>query len=207
TADKPPLAKRPHSSRSLSSTFAKYGIESRADVRHSSFPTLPPILARTASRSSRSSPLNSKSGTFKHPSTPPVHATSECRPSSTKPFLPHLCIYELSTYADQPSRIDAVAAAKCGWMNDGKDRLVCRTCKVSQVLAGRDAMTRETGKKDMHKEGCPWKTRHCDGVYHFVRRNSVYRVPLQPPSFTARDLRTTAVALDPMVSKIAIKHP
>lgn len=144
TADKPPLAKRPHSSRSLSLTFAKYGIESRADVRHSSFPTLPPILARTASRSSRSSPLNSKSGTFKHPSTPPVHATSECRPSSTKPFLPHLCIYELSTYADQPSRIDAVAAAKCGWMNDGKDRLVCRTCKVSQVLAGRDAMTRET---------------------------------------------------------------
>ncbi|KAI6094873.1 hypothetical protein EDD16DRAFT_800190 [Pisolithus croceorrhizus] len=51
----------------------------------------------------------------------------------------------------------------------------------------------------MHKEGCLWKTRQRD--------DSVDRVPLQSPSVTARDLRTTAVALDPIVFKNTIQHP
>ncbi|KAI6113401.1 hypothetical protein EV401DRAFT_186544 [Pisolithus croceorrhizus] len=52
---------------------------------------------------------------------------------------------------------------------------------------------------EMHKEGCLWKTRQRD--------DSVDRVPLQSPSVTARDLRTTAVALDPIVFKNTIQHP
>ncbi|KAI6013371.1 zf-C3HC-domain-containing protein [Pisolithus microcarpus] len=222
TADRPPLAKRPRASHSPYSTLAKYGIESRADIRHSSSPSisdtidlskcaphLTAILTRTASRTSQSSPSNSKAATFKHPSAPPVQATSEYRPSSTQSFLSRLATYKLATYANKPSQIDAVAAAKCGWINDGKDRLVCGICNVSWVLAGRDGMTKEAANAlvekqraslvGMHKEGCPWKTRQCD--------DSVYRVPLQSPSLTAREIMTTAIALDPIVSKIAIKHP
>ncbi|KAI6102171.1 C3HC zinc finger-like-domain-containing protein [Pisolithus sp. B1] len=222
TADRPPLAKRPHVSRSLYSTLAKYGIESRADTRHyaspnisdtidlsKSAPHLTAILARTASRSSQNSSSNSKTVTFKHPSAPPFHAASEYRPSSTQFFLSRLATFKLATYANKPSQIDAVAAAKCGWINDGKDRLVCGICNVSWVLAGRDGMTKEAANAlvekqraslvEMHKEGCPWKSRQCD--------DSVYRVPLQSPSFTARELRTTAIALDPIVSNIVIKHP
>ncbi|KAI6155701.1 C3HC zinc finger-like-domain-containing protein, partial [Pisolithus tinctorius] len=221
-ADKPPLAKRPNPSRSFYSTLAKYGIESRTETKHTSSPDisntinlstsaphLAAILARTASRSSQSSPSNQKTITFNHSSAPPVHATSEYRPSSTQSFLSRLATYKLSTYANKPPQIDAVAAAKRGWVNDGKDRLVCGICDVSWVLAGRDGMTKEAANAliekqrvslvDMHKDGCPWKTRQCE--------DSVYRVPLQPPSFTARDLRITAVALDSIISKIAIKHP
>ncbi|KAI6025259.1 hypothetical protein BKA83DRAFT_3367838 [Pisolithus microcarpus] len=49
----------------------------------------------------------------------------------------------------------------------------------------------------MHKKGCPSKS----------RQHSIHRVPLQAPSFTAHDLRTTATALGAIMSKIAIKHP
>ncbi|KAF8273237.1 hypothetical protein EI94DRAFT_1716198 [Lactarius quietus] len=53
------------------------------------------------------------------------------RPSSTQSLLECLATYKLNTYANKPSAIDAVAAAKRGWVNDGKDRLVCGICKVS----------------------------------------------------------------------------
>ncbi|KAI6034814.1 zf-C3HC-domain-containing protein [Pisolithus marmoratus] len=204
------------------STLAKYGIESRADIRHSSSsdisntidlsksaPHLAAILARTASRTSQSSPPIQKTVTFKHPSAPPLNAASDYRPSSTQSFLSRLATYKLSTYANKPPQIDAVAAAKCGWINDGKDRLVCGICDMSWVIAGRDGMTKEAANAlvekqraslvEMHKEGCPWKTTQCD--------DSVYRVPLQSPSLTARDMRTTAVVLGPIISNIAIKHP
>ncbi|KAI6102157.1 hypothetical protein F5141DRAFT_1204549 [Pisolithus sp. B1] len=153
TADKPPLAKRPHisRSRSLYSTLAKYGTESRADARHSSLPTLPPILARTASC-----------------------LLKVCRPIRNQVWMDerrkgHVGMWEAQRVA---------GASRTVWYDQGNRRAFL---------------------VDMHKEGCPWKTRHCD--------DSVYRVPPQPPSFTARDLRTTAVALDPIVSKFAIKHP
>ncbi|KAI6160162.1 hypothetical protein EDD17DRAFT_1605511 [Pisolithus thermaeus] len=51
----------------------------------------------------------------------------------------------------------------------------------------------------MEPKGCPWKMRQCD--------DSVYSVSLESSNFTARDLRTTAVAPGPIASKIAIKHP
>ncbi|KAI6160154.1 hypothetical protein EDD17DRAFT_838033 [Pisolithus thermaeus] len=132
-ADKPPLAKRLHISRSLYSPLANYGIESCADIKHSSShknvgsisdaidlsksaPHLTAILVHTASRSSRSSPSNSKTGTFRYPSALLVHATSEYRPSSTKSFPSPFATYKLAKYANQPSQINAVAAAKCGWI-------------------------------------------------------------------------------------------
>ncbi|KAI6165566.1 zf-C3HC-domain-containing protein [Pisolithus thermaeus] len=206
SGDRPPLAKRPHISHSLYSTLAKYGIDTSGTIDLSKrAPHLTSILSRAVSRSSQ----NPKSVAFKHPSTPTVHATSDYRPSSTQSFLSRLATYKLATYANKPSQIDAVAAAKCGWINDGKDRLVCGICNVSWMLAGRDGMTKEAANAlvekqraslvEMHKEGCPWKARQCDDF--------VYRVPLQSPGFMARELRTTAIALDPIVSKIVIKHP
>lgn len=79
--------------------------------------------------------------------TPPSNfSEAEYRPSSTPSFLSRLSTYKLATYANKPTAIDAVAAAKCGWVNDGKDRLVCNICNVSWVVAGREGMTRDAGK-------------------------------------------------------------
>ncbi|KAN0132929.1 hypothetical protein V8E53_009294 [Lactarius tabidus] len=83
-------------------------------------------------------------------------ASYEYRPSSTQSLLERLATYKLDTYANKPSTIDAVAAAKCGWVNDGKDRLVCGICKVTWVLAGREGMNWDT-------DSCPWKKRQYDG--------------------------------------------
>ena len=53
-------------------------------------------------------------------------------------LLERLATYKLNTYTNKPCAIDAVAAAKCGWVNDGKERLVYGLCKVSSVLAGQE---------------------------------------------------------------------
>ncbi|KAI6104628.1 hypothetical protein EDD16DRAFT_1714562 [Pisolithus croceorrhizus] len=154
-----------------------------------------------------------------YPSAPPVHAMSEHRsPPTTEPFLSRLATYKLAACANKPSQVDAAAAAKGGWINDRKDWLVCGICNVSWVLAGRDVMIKETSRKRsahfaanalvkkqrvyfvaMDTKGCPCKMRQCDA--------SGYRVSLESSNLTARDLRTTAVALDPVAPKIAINHP
>ena len=71
------------------------------------------------------------------------------RPSSTTSFLARLATYKLSTYSSKPSQVDAVAASKAGWTNEGKERLVCGLCKASWVLAPRDEMSREAGKRSI----------------------------------------------------------
>lgn len=120
---------------SLNSTTDKHDISKSA-------PHLAAILARAASHSK-----NKGTTHFAYPSTPAsASLASDYRPSSIQSFLSRLSTYKLSTYANKPSQIDAVAAAKCGWLNDGKDRLVCGICDVSWVVAGRDGMTREAGK-------------------------------------------------------------
>ncbi|KAF9234113.1 zf-C3HC-domain-containing protein [Melanogaster broomeanus] len=210
--DRPTPSKRPHLTRSLYSTLAKYGVKSRKDPKPSpdaekidvskSAPHLAAILARSASRSKQALSL-------KHPSAPPAHSASEYRPSSTQSFLSRIATYKITTYTNKPPQIDAVAAAKCGWINDGKDRLVCGVCDVSWILAGREGMNRDAANAlvekqrvslvEMHKDGCPWKTRQCD--------SSIYRVPLQSPAAMVRELRTTALLLEPMVANVAVKHP
>ena len=71
---------------------------------------------------------------------------TEYRPSSIVSFLSRLSTFKLSSYANKPLLIDAVAASKCGWMNTGKDRLACGICGASWVVAGRDGMSRDAGK-------------------------------------------------------------
>ncbi|KAG2361786.1 C3HC zinc finger-like-domain-containing protein [Suillus spraguei] len=210
--ERPTAPKRPHMTRSLYSTLAKYGIQSKMpkppidstpdkhDISKAA-PHLAAILARAK---------NKGATPFAHPSLPASASfTSEYRPSSTQSFLSRLSTYKLTTYANKPPQIDAVAAAKCGWTNDGKDRLVCGICDVSWVVAGRDGMTREAANAlvekqrmqlvEMHKDGCPWRTRQCD--------SSIYRVPLQAPAAMARDIKSNALALEPLLTDVMIKHP
>ncbi|KAI9000613.1 zf-C3HC-domain-containing protein [Trametes punicea] len=208
--------KRLRTARSIYSTLAKYGIKKdtkpqspSGDLEHLSktAPHLAAILARTASRTRKVLPFRfgqaAKSTITSSPS------ASEYRPSSTTSFLSRLSTYKLSTYGNKPPAIDAVAAAKCGWINDGKDRLVCGICSVSWVVASRDGMTREAANAlvekqraqlvEAHKDGCPWKTRQCD--------DSIYHVPLQAPLATIRDIKTRAIALDTVIQGVQIKHP
>ncbi|KAG6329531.1 hypothetical protein ID866_9560 [Astraeus odoratus] len=82
---------------------------------------------------------------------------------------------------------------------------MCGICNVSWVLAAREGMNREATSVlvekqrvslvEMHK-GCPWKTRQCD--------SNLYRVPMRLRSAMASDLRTTAIALDDIVSNVVI---
>ncbi|KAG1851577.1 C3HC zinc finger-like-domain-containing protein [Suillus subalutaceus] len=209
--ERPTAPKRPHMTRSLYSTLAKYGIQTnipkppidtldKHDISKAA-PHLAAILARSKSKGATP---------FAYPSLPAsASLASEYRPSSTQSFLSRLSTYKLATYANKPPQIDAVAAAKCGWINDSKDRLVCGICDVSWVVAGRDGMTREAANAlvekqriqlvEMHKDGCPWRTRQCD--------SSIYRVPLQAPAVMARDIKSNALALEPLLTDVVIKYP
>lgn len=208
--------KRPHLVHTLYSTLAKYGIKTKdsapatsSDVRTadlSKTPHLAAILARAAAKTRKALPSK-----FRAPTSVSSNSTAsyEYRPSSTQSLLERLATYKLNTYANKPSAIDAVAAAKCGWVNDGKDRLVCGICKASWVLAGREGMNRDAASVlvekqrvqlvDMHKDGCPWKKRQCDA--------DVYRIPLSSPAAMAKEIKTRARTLESILEGIEIKHP
>ncbi|EKM58236.1 uncharacterized protein PHACADRAFT_182602 [Phanerochaete carnosa HHB-10118-sp] len=233
SSETPPPSKRAKLSRSLYSTLSKYGIKkgskeptqiSRLDSLSKTAPHFVSILNRAATKTRKSIP-------FKPGHTPSLSllsapsTASEYRPSSTASFLSRLSSYKLTTYANKPASIDAVAAAKCGWVNEGKDRLVCGICGVSWVIAnshgmGRDAATAliekmRTNLVEMHKDGCPWKFKQCEGKLKITRpanitncrKDSIYRVPLQTPSVTTRELKARAAKLDLVVKNIQIKHP
>ncbi|KAI0661604.1 zf-C3HC-domain-containing protein [Cubamyces menziesii] len=216
TLARPPPPKRLRTARSIYATLAKYGIKKDAkqstptsdlDKLSKAAPRLAAIVARTASRTSKGLPF--RLGQITKTPLKASQSTSEYRPSSTASFLARLSTYKLATYGNKPSAIDAVAAAKCGWVNDGKDRLVCGICGVSWVVANRTGMTREAANAlvekqraqlvEAHKDGCPWKTRQCD--------DSIYHIPLQAPLATIRDVKSRAVVLDSVMQGVEIKHP
>ncbi|OSD06443.1 zf-C3HC-domain-containing protein [Trametes coccinea BRFM310] len=216
TLTRPPPPKRLRTARSIYSTLVKYGIKKDSKPQAPSgdleslsktAPHLAAILSRTASRTRKALPF--RLGQATKPTLAASPSASEYRPSSTASFLARLSTYKLSTYGNKPSAIDAVAAAKCGWVNDGKDRLVCGICGVSWVVASRDGMTREAANAlvekqrvqlvEAHKDGCPWKTRQCD--------DSIYHVPLQAPLATIRDIKSRAIILDTVMQGVEIKHP
>ncbi|KAG6918649.1 hypothetical protein DXG01_012768 [Tephrocybe rancida] len=213
---RPTPPKRTHTIRSLYSTLAKYGIKGKETQQESSHapieaspttskstPHLSAILARAATRTRKALPFKFSS------STPPLPPTADYRPSSLPAFLARLSTFKLSTYANKPSVIDAVAASKCGWINDGKDRLVCGLCRSSWVVAGRDRMNKDAANAllekqrvslvDAHKDGCPWKTRQCD--------STIYCILLQSPATMVSEIKASAMALDPWVRNIEMKHP
>ncbi|KAJ8086875.1 hypothetical protein PM082_005700 [Marasmius tenuissimus] len=229
--DEQPPRKKLLLSQSIYSTLTKYGIKSKeADSSKGplrnftslskSAPHLSAILTRAATRTRERLSKSSSPG-------PSVSTTADYRPSSIPSFLNRLSTFKLSTYGNKPPQIDAVAASKCGWTNDGKDRLVCGICGVSWVVAGREGMSREAANAliekqrqqlvDAHKSGCPWKTRQCNGVCHFSivqstmltfrYKDLIYRIPLQSPAATVRELKTNASILDPILQSVEIKHP
>ncbi|EIW84066.1 zf-C3HC-domain-containing protein [Coniophora puteana RWD-64-598 SS2] len=234
-----PPTKRPHIAHSLYATLAKYGIRSKQQTHQpqasSSFldisksaPHLSAILSRAASRAGlRTFPAPSatssvSAASFRSPSAANAISsgrgpssvfapaiTAEYRPSSLDSLLARLATFKLATYPSKPTQIDAAAAARAGWVNAGKDRLVCGLCGAAWVVAPRTGMSRDAGNAlverqriglvSNHKDGCPWKKRQSDP--------SVYRVPLQSPAAMARTIRDMAVRLAPLVNDAIVKHP
>jgi hypothetical protein len=45
-------------------------------------------------------------------------------PDSRTDFLARLHTFKLVSYSSKPPQIDAVAAARCGWFNEGTSRLI-----------------------------------------------------------------------------------
>ncbi|KAF8266698.1 hypothetical protein EI94DRAFT_1802757 [Lactarius quietus] len=124
-------------------------------------------------------------------------------------------------YANKPSAIDAVAAAKCGWVKDGKDRLMNHDAGTSRSncleaqgrfkhlvpLRSEQAFSWRSNAAysgtaewiDMHKDGCPWIKRQCNA--------DVYRIPLSSPAAMAKEIMTRARSSESMLEDIVIKHP
>ncbi|CAE6416321.1 unnamed protein product [Rhizoctonia solani] len=132
------------------------------------------------------------------------------RPSSASDFLERLATFKLSTYRDKPAAIDAVAAARCGWRNEGgRDRLACNVCGAAWIVGNATGMTREaasaliarhvTSLVQNHKNSCPWRLRQCDP--------SIYRLPLRGSSALVRDITKRAASLPRTVERVLIKHP
>ncbi|KAN0132964.1 hypothetical protein V8E53_009329, partial [Lactarius tabidus] len=164
--------KRPHLVHTLYSTLAKYGIKTKESAPSLISPNthLDAILSRAAAKTRKAFPNKFRSPT---PMGSSPTASYEYRLSSTQNLLERLATYKLNTFANQLSAIDAITTAKYGRANDGKDRLVCGICKVSRVFAGREGINRDAASLlvekqrvqsiEMHKDGCPWKKRRCDG--------------------------------------------
>ncbi|KAF8311966.1 hypothetical protein DL93DRAFT_2082617 [Clavulina sp. PMI_390] len=95
------------------------------------------------------------------------------RPTSASDFLARLSTFKLATYRDKPRAIDAVFAARCGWRNDGVDRLVCEWCLATWIVGTTAGLSRDAANTLVerhrvamtasHKENCPWRTRQCEG--------------------------------------------
>ncbi|OBZ72050.1 hypothetical protein A0H81_07767 [Grifola frondosa] len=219
--DRPSPPKRLRTARSIYATLAKYGIKKDPKpIPTNDFaqlsktaPHLAAILSRTATRTRKALPFQlghvpAKSSLTASPS------TSDYRPSSTASFLTRLATYKLSTYANKPPAIDAVAAAKCGWVNDGKDRLLCGICGVSWVVAGKDGMSRDAANTlvekqrvslvDMHKNGCPWKTRQCDGTFGHDSANQVESDYIGLSAARCRDQTSSGEAFTSLVTRTIV---
>ncbi|EMD31351.1 hypothetical protein CERSUDRAFT_119917 [Gelatoporia subvermispora B] len=211
-AERPSPPKRTRTvGRSIYSTLAKYGIKKdtktpkvKEEVERLSktAPHMAAILARSASRVRKPVPAT----LLGH--APPT-LSAEYRPSSVASFLTRLATFQLPTYSNKPPAIDAVAAAKCGWTNDGKDRLVCNICNVSWVVADTRGMARDAANTlvekqraqlvGVHKDGCPWKVKQCD--------DNIYRIPLQTPHTMAKEIKSRALTLEPLLEGVQVKHP
>ncbi|KIY51204.1 zf-C3HC-domain-containing protein [Fistulina hepatica ATCC 64428] len=224
---KPPM-KRTHTARSLQSTLAKYGISRKTSCvsQHDnvqvpcllaicrrilkpsekvsqSTPRLTALLSRAAARTRKVLPL------FSNSSPDTTSPEAEYSPSSVDLFLSRLATFKLTTYANKPSSVDAVAAARCGWINEGKDRLLCKICYASWVVASTAGMSRDaantllekqrTNLVEIHKVHCPWRAEQCDP--------SIYCIPLQSPAAMVRTLRNNALQLEEPLRDVDANHP
>ncbi|KAF8529869.1 C3HC zinc finger-like-domain-containing protein [Gautieria morchelliformis] len=201
--DRPSPSKRANGS--IYGSLAKYGITSRSSspTKPTSTPKLTALLSRARSKRKTNVPLIPQHTT-------PSSSIPEYSPGSTEAFLQRLSTYSFSTYSSKPPQIDAVAASKAGWANEGgKDRLYCSICRVGWVVAGRGGLNKDAANSlvekqrqslvEMHKEGCPWRVRQCDPL--------VYRIPLKSPTNLARQIIARAAELEPILEGIAIRHP
>ncbi|KAI0029345.1 C3HC zinc finger-like-domain-containing protein [Vararia minispora EC-137] len=209
--DRPSPPKRQNTIKSLYSTLSKYGVKIKSSdgafdastassIGLSKTPRLAAILSRAGTKTRKALPLTRRLS---------ARSTSDYRPSSTSSFLMRLETFKLNTYSNKPSEIDAVAASKCGWINEGKDRLLCGICGVSWVVVSREKMSRDAAntlvKKqqaqlvDNHKGGCPWRTRQCDA--------DVYRIQLSSTTAMAKDIKSRALQLEPLLENVEVKHP
>ncbi|KAL1660892.1 C3HC zinc finger-like-domain-containing protein [Schizophyllum commune] len=185
--ERPPPPKRTNTSSSFLSTLSRYGIMSKSKSK---------ILSRAKS-------------TFKPSTTTSAAPHAAYRPSSVTSFLERLATFKIATYSGKPKCLEASAAAAAGWINDGKDRLVCGICNASWVVAGREGLSRDAANAlvekqraslvDAHKDGCPWRKQQCDA--------SIYRIPLQSPQTMVRAIKSNAVALNTPFANVHVKHP
>lgn len=192
----PPPPKRARIS--LYSTLAKYGIGTTVDHKSSSMSNLQNVLKRV------------KGGTDANvEAEDPAKKYATYDPDSRADFLARLQTFKLVTYSSKPSQIDAVAAARCGWFNEGKEQLTCKTCKVTWTMPPRPMSNKEELASlvsqqqamlvDQHSTSCPWKVRQSE--------ETIYAMPIPSPSSLLTSILQKASRLQPSLDGISVKHP
>ncbi|PVG04456.1 zf-C3HC-domain-containing protein [Serendipita vermifera] len=186
----------------LYSTLAKYGIGTSVDHKSSSLSNLQRVLklAKAAPADSSASSVSGK-GSSKY---------STYDPTSRTEFLARLQTFKLMTYSSKPPDIDAVAAARCGWYNEGgKEVLTCKTCSAVWTMPPRNTSNKEELSTliekqkamliEQHNTSCPWRVRQSEA--------SIYSMPIPSPSALSSTVLQRAGVLQPLVYQIGIKHP
>lgn len=189
---------------SLYSTLAKYGIGTSVDhSKNSSLSNLQRVIQRAKS-------VASGSGTITDASSHVNEKLATYDPDSREEFLKRLQTFKLITYSPKPTEIDAVAAARCGWFNEGgKESLTCKSCKVVWTMpslhnVSKDQLSETITKHqamlvDQHKLSCPWRVRQAEP--------SIYSMEIPAPAALSATVLQHASELQTAASQISVKHP
>lgn len=108
---------------------------------------------------------------------PPIPSSSTYAPFSPLPLLARLRSFEISSWSPYiPFPLDSVQAALYGWVNEGRDTLLCGVCGAKWDLGGvaeiRDERVRiEVARRlvgglgNKHRKDCSWRVRRSPGEF------------------------------------------
>ncbi|KAG8831147.1 hypothetical protein FRC18_007071 [Serendipita sp. 400] len=195
--ERPPPPKRARTS--VYSTLAKYGIGTSVDPKKSSLSNLQRVIMRAKAGMTSSIPPDDSD-----------HKLSTYDPASRDGFLARLRTFKLLTYSSRPPEIDAVAAALCGWFNEGgKETLTCKTCRAVWTMPPLQGTSKEERAEaiarqkamliEQHQSSCPWRIRQSEA--------SMYSMPLPSPSMLLNSILQQASRVQSVIGSLTIKHP
>ncbi|KZT52208.1 hypothetical protein CALCODRAFT_502559 [Calocera cornea HHB12733] len=186
----------------LPSTLAKYGVfEKRKPPKRDPLANAPKLKAILEKQRARLRAQNA----LPEPVLPEV----PYRPYSFDDFMRRLSTFKLLTYREQREGLDAPSAARCGWVNDGKNRLRCEWCKEAWVVQGEKGQSREEAEAlyakqkqlliDSHRASCPWHILQCEP--------SIYQLPMHSREKFVKEAVERAVTVTPLVEGLQLAYP
>ncbi|KZP00508.1 zf-C3HC-domain-containing protein [Calocera viscosa TUFC12733] len=186
----------------LPSTLAKYGVfEKRKPHKRDPLASAPKLKALLEKQRARERARNA----LPEPVLPDV----PYRPYSYDDFMRRLSTFKLFTYREQREGLDPPSVARCGWVNDGKNRLRCEWCKETWVVQGEKSQSREEAEVlyakqkqlliDSHRASCPWRILQCDP--------SIYQIQMHSREKFVKEAIERAIMITPLVDGLQLAYP